>query len=439
MKGLLFTYLGTAGGAAVGLFNPWYALLVYISFALIKPEAMWPWAVQPGRYSLMIAASMLVGWCFTRKADFQFGKSFSVFGLLLAFLGWATFGAVFPPDQELAWDFVDRLAKIVIPMLIGLTCITSTQRLKELAWTIVGSQGYVAYEMNSYYFGGYNILKEAGIGGVDNNSAAIALVTGLGIAFFLGLSSEKLWQKGLAFLFAALMGHAVLFSFSRGGMLGIIVTGLVTLIIVPKRPKTLALLFAGVIVATALAGEEVRERFSSSFVKKGGEREESAQSRVDLWSHCWDVMKQSPVMGCGPNHWPLVAPRYGWPLGKEAHSLWMQTGAELGFPGLALYLGFYLWCCLRLYLLTWKSTFSADPYAKTVAMMVLSGLCGFIVSAQFVSIETLEIPYYTALLGCGALKLATPRREAVSVLDFQEEFTLPISPSRPLGPAPIIV
>jgi hypothetical protein len=38
-------------------------------------------------------------------------------------------------------------------------------------------------------------------------------------------------------------------------------------------------------------------------------------------------------------------------------------------------------------------------------------LCGFIVSAQFVSLEALEIPYYTALLGCGALKLSTARYE----------------------------
>lgn len=409
MKGLLFTYLGTLYGAFIGLFQPFNALMVYITFALIKPEAMWPWAVQPGRYSLMVAGGMLVGWAFTREADFRFGKSLSVVSLLLAFLGWSFVTAIFPRFQDLSWDYVDRLSKIVIPFLVGITCLNSKARLRQLAWTIALAQGYVAYEMNSYYFGGYNILKEQGIGGVDNNSAAIALVCGFGVCFFLGLSDETWWRRGLAFLLAALMGHAVLFSFSRGGMLGLIVMGAVTFVIMPKTPKTIGLMLLGLTVGMALAGPEVRNRFLSSFTKKGEDREESAQSRVDLWADCWDVMQKNPVVGCGPNHWPVVAESYGWARGKEAHSLWMQTGAEMGFPGLGLYLGFYLWCICRLYVLTWKSSSCAEPYAREAARMAICGLCGFVVTAQFVSVETLEIPYYTALLGCGALKLATQR------------------------------
>ena len=37
--------------------------------------------------------------------------------------------------------------------------------------------------------------------------------------------------------------------------------------------------------------------------------------------------------------------------------------------------------------------------------MVIAALTGFCVAAQFVSLEALEIPYYVALLGAGALKL----------------------------------
>ena len=68
MKGLIFTYGLTVGGSATALLNPFYGLLVYVVFAIIKPDAMWPWAVPKGRYSLLIALCMVVGWLWTKKA-----------------------------------------------------------------------------------------------------------------------------------------------------------------------------------------------------------------------------------------------------------------------------------------------------------------------------------------------------------------------------------
>ena len=411
MKGLLFTYGTTVGGALAALINPFYGLLAYVSFAIIRPEAMWPWSVPQGRYSLILALGMLIGFVFTKKADFRLGRSFPVAALLLAFLGWSYFEAYFPENQFLAWDYVERLWKIVLPFCIGLCCIRDTQHLKQLAWTIILSQGYVAFELNSYYFSGYNVLRDSGFADMDNNSAAIGMVTGIGVSFFMGMHAERNWQRAIALTCCLLIGHCVLFSFSRGGMLGAIIAGIATICVIDRSPKMYALLTVVAIGAAVLAGSEVRDRFMTTFMKKGEVREASAQSRLDLWKDCWDVTMQDPVMGCGPNHWPVLAPRYGWKYGKEAHSLWVQTLAELGFPGLILYLGFYLTCIFRLWLLTWKSTPIADPWHRYVARMAIVGLCGFIVSAQFVSLEALEIPYYTALLGCGALKLSTVRYE----------------------------
>lgn len=422
MKGLLFTYGMTAAGALFGLFCPFYGFLAYVSFAILKPDAMWPWSVPPARYSLAIVGCMMIGWVFTKQATFKLGRAIVPVMLISGFLIWATIGAFYPRHQDLAWDFVERISKIVIPMILGLTLIRSTKELKQLAWTILIAQGYMAFEMNSYYFGGYNKLRWEGFGGMDNNSAAIALVTGIGLAFFLGLHSEKLWHKGVAFFFAMLMANAILFSFSRGGMLGMIVSGVGAFIVIPKKPRTYAMLGLAILAASIMAGPEVRDRFMTTFVKKkGGEREASAQSRVDLWKDCIDVMKKDPVMGCGPNQWPMIAATYGWPHGKEAHSLWVQTGAELGLVGVAMYLGFYLTVLALLWQVTWKRSHVADPWYKYFARMSFTGLCGFVVSAMFVSLESLEIPYYTALLGLGVLKLASAPKHLSGLEDFEDE------------------
>lgn len=407
MKGLIFTYMLTGSGVGLSLFNPFYGVLAYVCLAIVKPESMWPWSVTSGRYSLMVAAAMLIGWTYSKRATLEFGRSGAVVALLWAFFGWSIFGAFYANNQDEAWLFIETFARIIIPFCIGLTTIDSVQKLKQLAWTIAISQGYVAFEMNNSYFSGWNQLANEGFAGLDNNCAAIALVTALGLTFFLGMTAESLWQKGLALGLAALMGHAVLFSYSRGGMLAMLIVGAASFFVIPKKPRHYLAFALAAVIGFSLAGQEVRARFMTMFDKQGQEREASAQSRIDLWRDCWDVMQKSPVLGCGPNQWPLEAVKYGWPRGKEAHSLWMQTGAELGFPGLALLMSFYVVCMFRCWKLTWKRTELPDPWYRESARMVTVALVGFVTSAQFVSLEALEIPYYVVLLGCGTLKLTS--------------------------------
>jgi hypothetical protein len=43
--------------------------------------------------------------------------------------------------------------------------------------------------------------------------------------------------------------------------------------------------------------------------------------------------------------------------------------------------------------------------------MVVAGLIGFAIAAQFVSLYGLEVPYYIALIGAGVLKLSSTAAE----------------------------
>jgi len=155
-----------------------------------------------------------------------------------------------------------------------------------------------------------------------------------------------------------------------------------------------------------LAGPQVVERFDTVFLP-GEERDGSASSRLDLWADNWDVMKKHPVLGVGPDHWPLISHKYGWPPGKEGHSLWLQIGAELGFPGLIFLSLFYLLVVVRLWFLVRSKREVLDPWVRDAGRMVIVSLVGFMVSAQFVSLEGLELPYYVTLLGAGVLKLTS--------------------------------
>jgi probable O-glycosylation ligase (exosortase A-associated) len=407
MKGLVFTYLLSYGGALVSLFNPFAGLLIYICFAIIKPESMWYWSLtESGYFSRIIAVALLTSWAMHGLGQWQFGKARAILVALVGFSAWTIVSAIHAPYGAVAWEFVEAQFKIFLPLLVGMTTLDSVQKLKQLAWVIVLSHGYVALEFNLSYYDEFNRLQLIGFGGMDNNSFAIALVTCVGLAFFLGLGAQRWWQKSLAFGSAALMAHAVMFAFSRGGMLALIITGAVTFMLIARQPRSYMLFAIGILLALRLAGAEVRERFWTTFADPA-ERDRSAQSRVELWTDLWDLMLKKPLVGAGPDHWPLVAKEYGWPPGKEGHSLWLQTGAELGFPGLFFLVLFYAVCIARLWPLTRHYYSSSDPFLQDAARMVIASLAGFAVAAQFVSLEGLEVPYYIVLIGAGALKLAS--------------------------------
>jgi probable O-glycosylation ligase (exosortase A-associated) len=403
--GLLFTYLMTYGGSVAALFNPFVGLLIYIAFAILRPESLWHWSVPAGNYSRIIAIALLAGWVLNGCGSWNFGRARPIVLTLIAYWVWSIISAVaLASNKQVAFGFVEEFSKIALPFVVGATVIDSVSKLRALAWVIVLCQGYVAFDMNRSYFSGFNYLADYGFATMDNNCFAVALDTCVGAAFFLGLNAPRWWMKAAGLGAAALMAHAVLFSFSRGAMLGLIIVGAVAFFLTPKSPKHYVILVLGLLLGIRMAGPEVQKRFFSSFAEQE-QRDESAQSRLDLWRDCLDSMMNDPL-GLGPEHWPLVAARYGWPAGKHAHTLWLQIGAELGFPGLLLLFSLYTRTVTRLWSLR-KDSADRDPWLADAARMVIAALVGFIIAAQFVSLPGLEVPYYIVLLGVATLRLGS--------------------------------
>jgi probable O-glycosylation ligase (exosortase A-associated) len=406
-KGLLFTYGLTYGGAVVSLFRPFVGLLIYVCFAIVRPQAMWFWSVPPGNYSRIIAVALLVGWAGQGFGSWQLGRSKATVLAALGFGAWATFSAALAPNQNVAWIYVENLFTILLPFVVGVTTIDSVAKLKQLTWVIVLSQGYVAYELNlTYFLDGYNRIWEEGYGNLDNNGMAAAFDSCIGMGFYLGVYADKWWKRVVAFAMTGFMIHCVLLSFSRGGMLGLVVTGLVAFFMTPKRASHYVILALAVLATVGLAGKEVRERFGSIFVNEE-ERDGSAQGRLALWSGCLNLMANHPITGAGPDHWPIMAPLYGFYSGKQAHTTWLRVAAEMGIPGVACFMIFHWLCPLRLWKLARERASGEDPWLQCLARAVIASAVGFAVSAQFVSCELVETSYYVVLLGAGVLKLSS--------------------------------
>jgi O-antigen ligase len=404
VKGLIFTYALTYGGALIAPFNPFYGFLIYVAFANLKPDALWFYSLPQGNYSRTIAIAFLAGWLIQGAGSWKFGRAGIVVWSLLLFWMWIFVEALISPNHAVAWNHFIALSKTYLPFIAGVTLIDSVAKLKQLAWVIVITQGFLAFECNVQYYTTYFIANDWRFLNLDNNSTAITMVTAIGMSFFLGLHSPRWWQKAIAFASAAMMAHVVLFSMSRGGMLALIITVVTAFILVPKRPMHVLMFVVGCLIVLRLAGEPVQQEFATIFAPEG-QRDYSAQGRLDLSRDAMHCMYENLLFGCGMENWGNIAPDYGWPRGKEVHNTWAQLGAELGVPGLTLIVGFYAVGCLLLFRIARERTPVDDPWLKYFARMVIASIAGFFIAAAAVTCEGVEIPYYTMVIGAGVLKI----------------------------------
>jgi putative inorganic carbon (HCO3(-)) transporter len=407
MKGFIITYVATYGGAFVGLFDPFVGLLIYVAFAILRPESLWSYSVpEGGNYSRIIGIAILVGWALRGFGNWSFGHGRGVVLALLSYWLFFALSAVFAENTELSIHLLVEISKVFLPFLLGITLTDSVQKLKALAWVIALSHAFLAYEFNLSYYSGFNSVTEGGFASLDNNGIAMGMASAAGLTFFLGLHSKLWWQKGIAFVGAALMTNVVFFSNSRGGMLALFATGLVSFVMLAKEPKYYVVFLIAGALMVRLAGKEARERLATSWASEE-ERDASAQSRLDLWSATWKVMWENPVLGIGPGHWQLESHEHGFVRNKAVHNTWLEVGVEMGVPSLVSLMLFYGICAVRLWWVAWRPDAPFD--FVTLARPTIASIFAFCAAGIFLSAQGLEAPYYVTLIGACVLKLDSQR------------------------------
>jgi O-antigen ligase len=209
-------------------------------------------------------------------------------------------------------------------------------------------------------------------------------------------------------------------------------------VMMPKRPKFIGALVLTALVSARFIGPQLAQRYATTFAS-AEERDGSAASRVDLWKDCLKVIQEYPVLGVGPANWRVIAASYGWPEGKSAHSVWMETGAELGIPGTLLLMLFFGSAAARLWPVARAPQTEANQYEVVLASGVVLSIVGFSVTGQFVSVPGLEVPYYVTMLGAAMLKSKARHAEvggpvrADGQLPYERATALPAYPMKPLS------
>lgn len=170
------------------------------------------------------------------------------------------------------------------------------------------------------------------------NQLAGFLVILIPIAAALAPRFTRRWLRIAAYLLIPLALAAILLSFSRGALVGLLALSLLA----ARSPKAWPLLAAGLIAIALLSPGVWRDRIADA----GSLQTPEIASRVDIWSAALDGFAQRPVLGWGVNNFKevyvaLERPGRGF-LGAgafdvpdTAHNLYLNTLAEQGLLGLA--------------------------------------------------------------------------------------------------------
>lgn len=436
MKQLLFMTVLTGIGVTGAVVHAFWGVLLYYTYAVLRPQYLWEWSLPAGvRWSLIAAGAAVVGVVLNLPRILSRARWNPVATLIVVFgtlLLMSTLSAV-DPDVAAKWGV--EYAKIFTMAILATLVIDHLRHIRHLAVMILLCTGYVAYEINSLYvFDGRLDIFHYGYGGLDNNGAGLMLAMGLPFAYaFFRHASSVMVRVGCA-LVSLLMIHAVLMSYSRGAMLSAIVAGL--WLLWHHRPRRHAAIIAAVVMMLTgvMAGKEIRDRFLSI---QQYQQDGSSQSRIESWSAAWRMTWDHPLTGVGIRNSNLLSYNYGADVyGRTIHSQYLQVAADCGVPAMIVYVTLCVTAVRRMRRLRReidaqqpshgepggldaaqgdeadrdKPRPVTDPLYGTLALAVETSLITFCFGGLFLSLEVFELPWLLFAMA-GALPVAVRHHE----------------------------
>jgi O-antigen ligase len=236
-------------------------------------------------------------------------------------------------------------------------------------------------------------------------------------------SGANLWSRFGLLAVTAAGGLVLLFTQSRGGLLGFAVGGLVIALALSRWTRALALV--GIILAVPLlamtpAGRSGVDRFASSLTAVTANEQVtpanwSVQERVAHWRAGLQMLESSPLTGVGAGNFDTryremtTVWRFRIPRGHAHHSA-IQMGAQSGYTGLIAYLVLLFTAGARILRGVLNARF---PIERAWTIGALGVLVAVIVHGQFDYLHGLSLNLAFALaLACAEPAIRTCMRES---------------------------
>jgi len=396
---------------------PFWSLMVFTCILLFSPQQYFP-ALAPLRPALLVAGAGILAYVLDRMARrLPILEWTWELKLVAGLMGWAVLTVPFSlwPGGSLS-VVVDQFAKTVAVFVLLSHVVTTSERLRQVAWILTGiaiGLGCLTaynYATGNTFAAGLEQDRVVGTeGGLTKNPNDLALMINLILPLTVGLllrTSDAAQRK----LLAAAIGVdivTVILSYSRGGALTL---GVIVLIYAWKlrrrseRKWLYGLFFAG-LLALPLAPSSYFDRLST-IANIQADRTGSAQER---WSDMTVAMKTiigNPIIGAGigMNTLAMKEARGGW---LPVHNVYLEHGLDLGLPGLVLFLLLMI-SCLKATVQAQRQCRACDRQdVAALAEGLQVSLLAYATAAMFHPVSYHMYFYYMAGLGLAVWKMCS--------------------------------
>lgn len=416
----LFVLRWPESGALLGIF----ALYLNIPVLVVKFHSV-PIAVAAG-------GALVIGPALMRNI---LGRKRMVidrpFLLIIVFLGAVLISTFIAPLKSRALVWIALLVGEGLGLyLVVLNLVPDAGTLRRMVWALVLAGGLlgsltVYQEVTRSYGNEFGGLAQRSINavGAKNNRAggpihgpnryAQMLVVLLPLGVFCVKHSRSWYSKTAGWLCLGAISGGIVFTYSRGGFVGVATAALGMVALGCVRVRDLALGVGAVALTVVLVAPGYGQRmltlrgteslFSSSAPV---EADETARARAAVMLAAWEVWRDHPLLGVGPGQFsPLYARDYldrEYSVGHEpraaaAHCLYLQMGAELGIVGVGSFLAIL---CLVVVRLMKVRRAAAGMEIGSLAAAFVVALGSYLSAAVFLHLDFQR--YYWLLVALGS-------------------------------------
>lgn len=308
--------------------------------------------------------------------------------------------------------------------MIALAALIRTRRDLDLVLYGIAFSAFAVGLVSVLLFVGGSGARESGFAG-DPNFFAAYQVYAFPVLLALSAEAKHGWLRWTLFAGVVTSIGATFTTLSRGGILALLLIGAL-LLILPARSffrslgqKTLAttVIAIGVGLALMVSYTELSHRINTLVTGQ----EAAGSGRVNEWKAAWRSAHERPILGLGFGSFPAVSndlvretpgtDLYHFderPTGVFVHNAYLGSLAELGIPGLILFLGLLGSTIAALKRTAVKAKRVGDLSLARVANALALSMVGWSLTSFFLSSETARPFWITIGIALALPKLLPP-------------------------------
>ena len=336
-------------GCAGALYQPMIGVVTYMMLYHVWPEDQWwgkvisHWGL---RYAFTAALCLGVG-VLIRRHTLRLGSvrwtSLETMFVLMVVVGAISmFLGADPEDgilSPLSYKMVDKLAKVILFILLMTRVVTTVDRVQMIMWTIVIGTLYIGYQAWSAAPCRFIYSRLTGLGGPDFSESSYlgahfaAALPIIGVQFLRG----DLKAKMLSAVAGAFAINGLILTQTRAAFVGVLV-GLIVAVLFAvkgKRRRVILYLLPGLMVAAYLTDAKFRTRMET--IRAGTDQMDvSSSNRIRIWEAAGEMFVTRPL-GVGAGKFLRNLSRYDSTLrSRDAHNTLIRCACELGMQGIIL-------------------------------------------------------------------------------------------------------